>query len=165
MNLSRAVYHYESQKQDEVVIEKLQDMADKRPTEGFWKMYHRIRREGHQWNHKRLHRIYKTLKMNIRRKAKRRLPARVLHPLEKVSELNVSWSMDFMSDALTTGRKFRVLNIVDDFNREVLAIEIDTSLPAQRVVRVLEQVVAWRGKPKKIRVDNGPEFISTALML
>jgi putative transposase len=165
MNLSRAVYHYTSRKQDEKVVEKLQDMADKRPTEGFWKMYYRIRREGHQWNHKRLHRIYKALKMNIRRKAKRRLPARILHPLERVSELNVSWSMDFMSDALTTGRKFRVLNIVDDFNREVLAIEIDTSLPAQRVVRVLEQVVAWRGKPKKIRVDNGPEFISTALML
>jgi putative transposase len=73
--------------------------------------------------------------------------------------------MDFMSDSLTTGRKFRVLNIVDDFNREVLAIEIDISLPAQRVVRALEQIIAWRGKPKRIRVDNGPEFISTVLML
>lgn len=165
MNLSRSVYQYISKKQDQPVVEKLQELADKRPTEGFWKMYYRIRREGYVWNHKRLHRIYKALRMNFRRRVKRRLPARILQPLEQVTELNASWSMDFMSDALTDGRKFRVLNIVDDFNREVLSIEIDTSLPAQRVVRVLEQLVAWRGKPKKIRVDNGPEFISAALML
>lgn len=165
MNLSRTVYHYISKKQDQPVVEKLQELADKRPTEGFWKMYYRIRRDGYTWNHKRLHRIYKALRMNFRRKVKRRLPARILQPLEQVTALNASWSMDFMSDALTNGRKFRVLNIVDDFNREVLSIEIDTSLPAQRVVRVLEQLVAWRGRPKRIRVDNGPEFISAALML
>jgi putative transposase len=103
--------------------------------------------------------------MNLRRKSKRRLPAKILQPLEQVAELNVSWLIDFMSDALTTGRKFRVLNVVDDLNREVLSIEIDTSLPAQRVVRALEQTIGWRGKPKRVRVDNGPEFISAALML
>lgn len=71
--------------------------------------------------------------------------------------------MDFMHDALMSGRRFRTFNVVDDFNREALAIEIDLSLPAARVIRVLERVVAWRGYPKKLRMDNGPEFISTAL--
>ncbi|KTD16174.1 ISxcC1 transposase [Legionella jordanis] len=71
--------------------------------------------------------------------------------------------MDFMCDALMCGRRFRTFNIVDDFNCEVLAIEIDLSLPAQRVIRVLERVVAWRGFPAKLRMDNGPEFISSTL--
>lgn len=147
------------------MIEKLQTLAEKRPTEGFWKMYFRIRREGLKWNHKRLHRVYKALKLNIRRKGKRRLPARVLQPLQAVSQANVSWSMDFMSDALLSGRKFRVLNVVDDYNREALAIEIDTSLRSERVIRTLSQVIDWRGKPQRIRVDNGPEFVSGKLAL
>lgn len=163
MNLSRAVYGYKNNRKDEPVIEKLQSMAEKRPTEGFWKMYFRLRREGLQWNHKRIHRVYKQLKLNLKRKGKRRLPARILQPLEAVDQMNLSWSMDFMTDALSTGRKFRALNIIDDFNREILAIEIDTSLPALRVVRTLEQVIRWRGKPTRIRVDNGPEFISGTL--
>lgn len=148
-----------------MIIEKLQDMAGKRPTDGFWKMYYRIRREGLEWNHKRIHRVYKLLKLNMKRKGKRRLPMRILQPLEAVSEVNISWSMDFMSDALLTGRKLRTFNLIDDFNREALAIEIDTSLPTDRVIRVLDQVVSWRGKPKRIRVDNGPEFISAKLGL
>lgn len=140
-------------------------MAEKRPTEGFWKMYLRIRREGIQWNHKRIHRVYKQLKLNLKRKGKRRLPARILNPLEAVEQMNLSWSMDFMTDSLMNGRKFRTLNLIDDYNRESLALEVDTSLPALRVVRVLEQVIHWRGKPKRIRVDNGPEFISSTLSL
>ena len=165
MSLSRSVYYYQSQRDDHSVITKLQTMVDKRPTEGFWKMYYRIRKEGFVWNHKRLHRVYKLLRLNIRRKGKRRLPARILQPLEAVNQVNASWSMDFMSDALLSGRKFRTFNLMDDYNREVLAIEIDTSLPAERVVRVLEQTTSWRGQPKRIRVDNGPEFISSKLGL
>ena len=163
MDLSRSVYYYQSHRDDRVVIDKLQDMAERRPTEGFWKMYQRIRKEGLVWNHKRIHRVYKFLKFNIKRKGKRRLPARILQPLEAVQSINSSWSMDFMTDSLLSGRKFRTLNLMDDFNREALAIEVDTSLPAERVIRVLEQVLTWRGKPNRIRVDNGPEFISTAL--
>lgn len=101
----------------------------------------------------------------MKRKGKRRLPARILQPLEAVRAINISWSMDFMSDALQSGRKIRTFNLIDDFNREALAIEVDTSLPAERVTRILDQVVQWRGKPKRIRVDNGPEFISTKLAL
>jgi putative transposase len=163
MDLSRSVYHYQSHRDDRAVIDKLQVMVEQRPTEGFWKMYYRIRKEGLVWNHKRIHRVYKVLKFNIRRKGKRRLPARILQPLETVHRINASWSMDFMTDSLLSGRKFRTLNLMDDYNREALAIEVDTSLPAERVIRVLEQVTDWRGKPARIRVDNGPEFISTAL--
>jgi len=165
MDLSRSVYYYQSHRHDGDVVDKLQTMAEKRPTEGFWKMYYRIRKEGLQWNHKRIHRVYKLLKLNIKRKGKRRLPARIQQPLEIVKRMNACWSMDFMTDSLLTGRKFRTLNLMDDYNREALAIEIDTSLPAERVIRVLEQVTGWRGKPSRIRVDNGPEFISTALGL
>ncbi len=165
ISLSRSVYYYRSIRNDQPVIEKLQMMADKRPTEGFWKMYFRIRKEGLTWNHKRIHRVYKLLKLNMKRKGKRRLPARILQPLQAVDQINASWSMDFMSDALMSGRKFRTLNLMDDYNREALGIEVDTSLPAERVVRVLEQVTDWRGLPKRIRVDNGPEFISSKLAL
>lgn len=165
MDLSRSVYYYQSKRNDHAVIDKLQGMAEKRPTEGFWKMYYRIRKEGLIWNHKRIHRVYKLLRLNLKRKGKRRLPARILQPLEAVSRINASWSMDFMSDSLLSGRKFRVLNLLDDFNREALAIEVDTSFRAERVIRVLEQVSEWRGLPERIRVDNGPEFISSKLGL
>jgi putative transposase len=101
--------------------------------------------------------------LNLRRKRKRRLPDRVKEPLQIGPQINYSWSMDFMSDSLVTGRKFRVLNIIDDFNRESLAIEVDTSLSSERVIRVLQDVIQWRGKPAKIRVDNGPEFTSEKL--
>jgi putative transposase len=142
------------------VITALQKLAEEHPTYGFRKLFAYLRRSGHSWNHKKVYRIYRQLKMNKRRKGKRRLPQRVKQPLEQQSLINQSWSMDFMSDTLVNGRKFRTLNIIDDCNREALAIEIDTSLSAKRVIRTLEQVIDWRGKPKVIRVDNGPEYTS-----
>ena len=77
---------------------------------------------------------------------------------------NVVWSMDFMADRLADGRQFRLLNVLDDFNREGLGIEVDFSLPAERVVRSLNQIIEWRGKPLAIRVDNGPEYVSSKLV-
>lgn len=115
MNLSRSIYSYQSIRDDQAVIKKLQGLSEKRPTDGFWKMYFRIRREGLAWNHKRIHRVYKLLKLNMKRKGKRRLPARILQPLEAVNAINMSWSMDFMSDALQSGRKLRTFNLIDDF--------------------------------------------------
>lgn len=103
------------------------------------------------------------MKLNIRRRSKKRLPERVKQPLVVPTAPNQMWSIDFMSDSMVDGRKFRLLNVIDDFNRESLAIEVDTSLPSLRVIRVLEKLIAERGCPANIRCDNGPEFISHKL--
>lgn len=162
-SLSTSAYYYKSCKDDSEVIIKLQNLAESHPTRGFGVYFGRIRNEGLRWNHKRVKRVYNKLKLNLRRKHKRRLPKREKVPLEQQVEINKKWSMDFMSDALTDGRKLRTFNVIDDFNREVLTIEADTSMPAIRVIRVLERIFWERGKPEGIRVDNGPEFISHAL--
>jgi len=101
--------------------------------------------------------------LHLKRKPKKRLPARIAQALAVPGRANQTWSLDFMSDALANGRAFRTLNVIDDYNREALWIEVDTSLPAERVVRVLEQLLEWRGKPASIRMDNGPELISQRL--
>jgi len=158
------MFYYESIKDDSLVEEKLRALSIRFPTKGFADYFSRIRNEGKTWNHKRVKRVYVKLGLNIRRKIKRRLPHREKHPLEIVPEVNNCWSMDFMSDALQSGRKIRVLNVIDDFNREALNITVDSSLPAERVVRELRDIIEWRGKPKEIRVDNGPEFTATTFV-
>src|SRR5205085_1388680 len=110
----------------------------------FRKLFAYLKRAGKSWNRKKVYRIYKLLKLNKRRKGKRRLPARVKQPLVRQTAINQSWSMDFMSDSMVSGRKFRTLNIIDDCTREVLAIEIDTSLSGKRVTRVLNRIIAQR---------------------
>lgn len=103
------------------------------------------------------------MKLNLRRKHKKRLPSRILNPLVQPLHPNLTWSMDFMHDGLFQGRSFRAFNVIDDFNREVLTIAIDTSLTSDRVKRELDKLIEWRGKPECLRVDNGPEFISQQL--
>lgn len=121
--------------------------------------------KGFGWNHKRVYRIYRELELNLRIKPKKRLVREKPEPLAVPSRPNETWSMDFMSDQLADGRSFRTLNVLDDFNREGLGIEVDISLPALRVVRTLERIIEWRGKPMSIRVDNGPENVSAALQI
>lgn len=164
LGLSRSVYVYRpDHSADDEIIAVLQELAERFPERGFGKYFKVIRRRGLIWNHKRVYRVYCALNLNRRRIGKKRLPPRMPAPLVVPGQMNKSWSMDFMSDALWCGRRFRTFNVVDDFNREILAIEIDLNLPAARVIRVLERIVAWRGYPDKIRMDNGPEFIATAL--
>lgn len=164
VGISDSVYRYKRNSQrNEELIHTLQKLAERYPAYGFSKLLKVLRRQGHQWNHKRVHRIYCELKLNLRRRGKKRLPSRSLELLSVPTGMNQCWSMDFMSDALMCGRRFRTFNVIDDFNREALAIEVDLSLPAQRVIRVLERIVAWRGLPAKLRMDNGPEFISSKL--
>ena len=115
------------------------------------------------WNHKRVRRIYRELELNLRIRPKKRLKRETPDALLVPEAINHCWSMDFMHDQLEDGRSFRLLNIIDDFNREGLAIEVDFSLPSERVIRTLNQVIEWRGKPKQIRSDNGPEYISALL--
>lgn len=136
---------------------------EKHPSIGFWMIYYRIRQKGHNWNHKKVYRVYSGLKLNIRRRAKKRLPARVKQQLFQPTAMNQVWSIDYMHDSLWDGRSFRLLNIIDDFNRQLLTIEVDTSLPVLRLIRALEQLRERRGLPQMIRVDNGPEFISSKL--
>jgi len=143
-----------------MVIQLLQHLSDNVEDEGFWKFYDRLRLQGYKINHKRVYRIYKQLGLRIKRKAKKRLPARIQEKLEVPAAFTQTWSIDFMSDALSNGRKFRSFNVIDDFNREVLFIETDYSLKSSRVLWVLRHLIARYGKPKKIRMDNGPEFIA-----
>ncbi len=131
--------------------------------EGQDKFYHRIRNQGLCWNYKRVRRVYLKLGMNKRKRTRKRIPSRVKVPLFIPSKPNETWSMDFMSDALMNGRKFRTLNVIDDFNREALIVEPYFSITSVRVIRILERLILDTGKPLAIRVDNGPEFISAAL--
>lgn len=164
VGLSRSTARYQHlPDRDEAVIIVLQELVEQYPERGFGKMFKLIRRRGLVWNHKRVWRVYCELKLNLRRRGKRRLPQRNPMPLAVGEAINSGWSMDFMSDSLWDGRRFRTFNVIDDFNREALAVEIDLNLPALRVIRVLERIAAWRGYPAKLRVDNGPEFIATAL--
>ena len=120
--------------------------------------------KGYHWNHKRVYRIYRELELNLRITPRRRI--RREHPgvLDVPTAKNQAWSMDFMSDQLSSGKTFRTFNVIDDYNREALGIEVDLSLPAARVIRALDQIIEWRGKPSAIRCDNGPEYISQALV-
>ena len=123
---------------NEPVRAHLQRLIENHPAIGFWQSYYRLRRMGCAWNHKRVYNVYTQMGLNIRRRARKRLPARVKHALFNPQTINQTWSIDFMSDSLWDGRKIRLLNVIDDCNREILWIETDTSLPAQRVIRVLE---------------------------
>ena len=144
---------------DHAVAEALSALADSKPGLGFWKLFSRLRRMGHAWNHQRVYRVYCRLNLNLRRRTKKRVPVRDPLPLFVPDAPNRVWSADFMSDALHKGVRFRTFNVLDDFNREALAIEIDTSLPSERLVRVFEQLKRERGRPDILRTDNGPEFL------
>ena len=144
---------------DRPVIEAFSALSEKKPGLGFGKLFSRLRRQGHRWNHKRVYRVYCALKLNLRRKAKKRIPTRDPQPLVVPLRPNQMWSADFVSDALYAGTRFRTFNVLDDFNREILAIEIDTSLTSERLIRVFEQLKQERGLPDMLRTDNGPEFL------
>jgi putative transposase len=138
---------------------RLRELAEIRRRFGYRRLLVMLRREGWQLNHKRLYRLYVEEKLSLRRKRSRKRSG-VRQPLIEPTASNQVWSVDFMTDALSSGRRFRTLNIVDDYTREALAIEVDTSLCGRRVVRVLEQLKTLRGLPRQIRSDNGPEFLS-----
>ena len=162
VGLHKSLWYYQSRKDDSQVIEKLRAFAEAYPTRGFDDYYGKIRNEGFAWNRKRVLRVYRTLKLGLRRKHKRRLPARVKQPLEQALKPNKIYSMDFLSDALSTKRKVRVLNIMDDCTRKLLGVNADFCIRGEKVVEVLKQMDLEKSKPECIRVDNGPEFLSKA---
>ena len=148
--------------EDEVLRRRMMELVKSRPRWGYRRLYEVLRRE-QVVNHKRVHRIYKLEAMQLRRRRRKRVAATKRVPLAVPSRPNERWSMDFVSDTLASGRVFRTLNIVDDFTRECVAIEVDHSLPGLRVAQVLERLAATRGLPRTIVMDNGPEFAGRAL--
>lgn len=167
VGLSRAAYYappLDWTVRDAEVIVAFNALVEAHPRWGFWKYVDRLRNQGAVWNPKRLYRVYCGLGLNQPRRTRRTLPERVREPLIVPQRPNQVWSADFMRDALYQGPVFRTFNVIDDYNREALAIEIDTSLRATRLIRVLERLKTERGLPDVLRVDNGPEFLSQELV-
>lgn len=157
--ISRVCYRYDAKPKDDSMIQRvLKQLSQRYPCYGFAMLFRLIRQMSYRWNHKRVRRVYRELGLNLNQRRKKRLPARVKQPLVMPASPNESWSADFMSDQLCCGRRFRTFNVMDDFNRQVLAVEVDTSLSSSRVIRSLDQLKQMHGVPKLIRVDNGPEF-------
>ncbi|MGP1682422.1 MAG: IS3 family transposase [Giesbergeria sp.] len=165
--VSQTCYRYQPKLADEnaVIAHWLLRLTWAQKNWGFGLCFLHLRNvKGFGWNHKRVYRIYRELELNLRIKPKKRLVREKPQPLAVPEKINQVWSMDFMHDQLGDGRPFRLFNVLDDFNREGLGIEVDLSLPAARVIRALEQIIEWRGTPRTIRCDNGPEYISGALL-
>lgn len=165
--ISETCYRYQPRTAGEnaVIADWLLRLATANRTWGFGLCYLYLRNvKGYGWNHKRVYRIYRELELNLRIKPKRRLQRDKPEVLTVPRQVNAMWSMDFMQDTLADDRPFRTFNVLDDYNREGLGIEVDFSLPALRVIRSLERIIAWRGRPAAIRCDNGPEYLSGQLM-
>lgn len=165
-SVSETCFRYQRRLSDEnaVIADWLLRLTFNQKNWGFGLCYlylRNVKRFG--WNHKRVYRIYRELELNLRIKPRKRLVREKPQPLTVPKSINQVWSMDFMHDQLSDGRTFRLFNVLDDFNREGLGIEVDLSLPSARVIRSLEQIIEWRGPPTVIRCDNGPEYISEAL--
>jgi len=163
MELYRATCRYRRRRgADQRLRVRLRELAEARRRFGYRRLQILLQREGWQVNHKRVYRLYVEEKLALRRKRGRKRST-VRQPLPDAVAANQVWSVELMTDALSSGRRFRTLNIVDDYTRECLAIEVDTSLSGVRVVRVLEELKQRRGLPWQIRSDNGPEFVSRAV--
>ena len=166
VGISETCYRYQAKTSSEnaEIADWLIRLTHNQKNWGFGLCYLFLRNvKGYRWNHKRVYRIYRELELNLRIKPRKQLVREKPEPLAVPTGINDCWSMDFMHDQLADGRSYRLFNVIDDFNREGLAIDVDFSLPAARVMRSLDQVIEWRGKPKQIRCDNGPEYISALL--
>lgn len=164
VGLSRASYDYKPvERNDTELREKIRDLAHQRKRFGCPRIHLMLRREGLIINHKRTERIYREEGLSLRKRKRKKTAAmtRVILPVPE--RPNERWSMDFVTDSLVTGRRFRALVIVDDYSRECPVIEVDTSLGGRRVVSVLERLAETRGLPEVITIDNGPEFTSKVL--
>ena len=164
IGIQRSTYHYPVKpRNDELLRQKLRELAQKRRRWGCPHLHEVLRRQGLVINHKRTERIYQEENLSIRRKKRKKTTSELRVQVPDAQRPNQQWAMDFMSDALFNGRKIRLLTLIDEYSRECLAIEVDTSINGVRVTNVLNRVVMIRGLPEMIKVDNGPEFISKAM--
>ena len=165
IGLSRSAYYkprVDWSAKDTEVVDSLNEIVELRTRWGFWKCFHRLRAYGKTWNHKKVYRVYCAMKLNLKRKAKKRIITRERQPFEDNQQLNKIWALDFMRDSMYDGRPFRTLNVIDEGNREALRIECGTSIPSGRLVRVMGQLIELYGKPEAIRLDNELNAIGVA---
>lgn len=166
LNISERCYRYQPilSTENEEIADWLLRLTQTHKRWGFGLCYLYLRNvKGFVWNHKRVYRIYRALELNLRIKPRKRLVREKPDKLAVPAAPNETWSMDFMSDKLTNGKAMRTFNVLDDFNREGLGIEVDVSLPSLRIQRSLDRIIEERGKPLRIRCDNGPEYIATSM--
>ena len=164
VGISETCYRYQPKLSgdNQFIADWLLRLTTTNRTWGFGLCYRYLRNvKKYGYNHKRVYRIYRELELNLRIKPKRRLVRDKPDALAEPRKINVMWSMYFMRDTLVDGSSFRTFNVLDDYNREGLGIEVDISLPALRVIRALEQIIEWRGKPNAIRCDNGLRWQSS----
>ena len=164
VRLSRSRWQYQSRRgTDEALRARLRELAAAKPRWGYQQLHVLLAREGHRVNHKKVLRLYREEGLAVTRRRRRKHVARARVPLPTPRQRTERWSMDFVSDALADGRGFRCFTLVDDYTRECPAIEVGHSLPAWRVIHVLERVAVERGLPASIVCDNGPEFAGKAM--
>jgi putative transposase len=159
MSIAVSSFRYRSRRSDDALKEGLVRLAREKPRYGYRRLQVLIEREGERVNHKRLYRVYREAGLCLKRK-KRKHCVRSGVPLGQLTAPNQEWALDFAHDVVAAGRTIRVLSVVDAFTRECLALEVDTGFASRRVTRVLDQVIAQRGRPQAIRCDNGPELTS-----
>ena len=164
IGLSASMFYYKRKRDDSEALKLVSEYAQENPTHG-QDMMAKVFKRSHGWNHKKTERIYHLLQLPVIRKRRLRRLAFPKMPLTQPIVPNETWSMDFMSDSLLNGSKIRILNVVDDDNREYLGYDIARSLPAERVTRTLDDLIDFHGKPRRIRIDNGPEYRSHKLAL
>ena len=160
LDLDRSSYRYEPMADRNAKLrEELIALAKQKPRYGYRRLGVLLNRRDWKVNHKRLYRLYREEHLAVRRLRRKRL-TRPAAPIVELTGANQEWAMDFVMDGLATGRAVRVLSVVDEHTRECLALEVDSCLSSRRVTRVLEWIMAQRGRPEALRCDNGPEFTS-----
>ena len=160
--LARASYYRKPidwELRDAPIRAALKVLVEQRSNRGFWQCRKQLRRQGEPWNHKHIYRVYTAMGLNLRRKAKRRLPKRERASLYVPPHPDQVWSADFMCDSLNCGKRFRLFNVMDDFNRELIHVEVDSSITSARLVSIFERIQAEHRLPQVLRTDNGPEFL------
>lgn len=164
LHIDRSTLRYRPRPRNDVEIRcRLLELSAEYPRYGYQLLTDKLRLEGHVVNRKRVYRIYSEEGLQLPRRRRKRIRSMARVPLARAKQPNQRWSMDFLHDMLADGRKIRILAIIDEFTRECLALEVAPSIPGQRVTRVLDQIVAHRGRPEYLVSDNGPEFTGRAL--
>lgn len=159
------MYYYECKLDSEhEIAEAFEQIHSRHPSNGFYQLYYRLRNQGKKWGKERAFRVYKSLGLSLERRKTKKKIKRPKQSMDKVAAPNQVWCMDFMHDQLGSGQSFRTLNVLDEFSREVLCMHSNRSIGTEQVIRQLDELLDFRGKPKAIRSDNGSEFTCEQLV-